>query len=210
VALEPNPAAANDAVTHPHVSGGVLWAGDAAAAIGRALEEGRLADAFCLVRSVLTHYNPASPHVPLEDWAGQDCHECGCNARADDLSPCACCGCDLCEDCLGCCAGCRAGRCQQCLERCPSCEESYCPGCLGRSASSDKACCHTCLRVCAACGAAVAPDELDLQTRFGPCCVPDDMEPEQPSAPGDGTLPIPQAFPTETVHEPPNPPVSVP
>lgn len=77
VAQDSNPAATNDAVTHPHVSDGVLCAGDATVPIQRALEQGRVADAFCLVRSVLTHYNPNSPYVSLDEWGGQDCYECG-------------------------------------------------------------------------------------------------------------------------------------
>ena len=65
IALESNPAAGRDEVPHPHVQGVELCAGDAAGPLERALADGRLADAFLIVRSVLTTYNPASAYVPL-------------------------------------------------------------------------------------------------------------------------------------------------
>ena len=58
-ALDPHPAATNEEVTHPHVSGGSLCAGDASAALTAALASGRLCEFFLLVRSVLTTYNLA-------------------------------------------------------------------------------------------------------------------------------------------------------
>jgi hypothetical protein len=94
IALEPRPAATKSEVTHPHVSGGSLCPGDATLPIQRALEQGRLADAFCLVRGVLTHYNSGSAHVPLSDWGSRDCRECGCHVHTDDLSYCDRCGFD--------------------------------------------------------------------------------------------------------------------
>src|SRR5205823_4305613 len=68
VALDPRPAAGRDEVTHPHVENDALCAGDAAGPLDRAVADGRLADAFLLVRSVLTTYNPASAYVPLAEW----------------------------------------------------------------------------------------------------------------------------------------------
>ena len=80
-ALEPNPASADDLITHPHVKDLSLCAGDAAPAIRTALQEGRLADAFCLVRSVLLTYNARSPHALLAQWDGQECSDCTARTR---------------------------------------------------------------------------------------------------------------------------------
>jgi hypothetical protein len=118
IALDPRPAATKPDVTHPHVSGGSLCAGDATLPIQHALEQGRLADAFCLVRSVLTHYNPSSAHVTLDEWGSQDCHECSGHTHPDDLSACDRCGFDYCAECRGSCAVCGELRCHECLHHC--------------------------------------------------------------------------------------------
>ena len=68
IALEPNPAATDDNVTHPHVSNEILCEGDGCVAIRAALEEGRICDFFTMVRSILNTYNPDSPYVALHDW----------------------------------------------------------------------------------------------------------------------------------------------
>ena len=74
VALNANPAAADSRVTHPHVKSNKLCAGDAKILLGEALEDGRLADAFCIIRSVLRIYNRESPHVRLTEWSGLECY----------------------------------------------------------------------------------------------------------------------------------------
>jgi len=48
-----------------------LCAGEAKPAVAKALEQGRLADAFCLICGVLRHYKPLSPHISLDAWGGQ-------------------------------------------------------------------------------------------------------------------------------------------
>jgi hypothetical protein len=197
VALDPHPAAANHAVTHPHVHTSVLCAGDATVPIQRALEQGRLADAFCLVRSVLTTYNPSSPHVALAEWGGQECRDCGSGTHADDLSYCEPCGHDYCQDCIRCCRTCQESRCGDCLARCPVCQEAFCSSCLLRSAHSGKECCRDCLQTCTACGAGVASDELDEQTRLCPSCCPDEPE-SDPDRPDEENPTIPEHLPTES------------
>jgi len=57
-AIDPHPAATDNAVTHPHVSNDVVCEGDGAAAIRAALEIGRFTDFFAMVRCILTTYNP--------------------------------------------------------------------------------------------------------------------------------------------------------
>ena len=207
VALDPNPAASNDAVTHPHVSDGSLCPGDAWVPIQRALEQGRIADAFCLVRSVLTNYNSNSPYVPLGQWNGVSCHECGYRVDPDDLSTCEGCCDGYCSDCILECGSCEYYRCLACMERCSHCDlrccrdclqacsactERSCPGCRKRcaicaaqlcttcqtqSAHSDKVCCEGCLRDCAGCGAKVASDEIEPSNQFCPTCRTNDAEP---------------------------------
>jgi hypothetical protein len=170
LAQEPNPAASNDSVTHPHVNHDRLCAGEATVPIQRALEQGRLADAFCLVRSVLTHYNPKSAHVPLDDWGGQSCFDCGGNTAPDDLCYCEQCGHDYCEDCISRCATCRESCCNSCLQVCPLCQEWCCSGCLIKRPPSGKVCCRGCCKTCSACAGQFACDELDSQNQQCPAC----------------------------------------
>ncbi|MCX6963421.1 MAG: hypothetical protein NTZ08_13390, partial [Verrucomicrobia bacterium] len=70
VALEPNPASGRDEIVHPHVNGRDLCAGDAEGPVHRALDDGRIVEAFLMIRSVLTTYNRRSPYVSLEAWEG--------------------------------------------------------------------------------------------------------------------------------------------
>lgn len=194
VALDPHPAAANELVTHPHVKDRSLCAGDASVPIRKALEQGRLADAFCLVRSVLNHYNPSSPHVPLDDWADTDstaCYDCGRNVGEDDRCYCEGCGCDFCQECIGSCAGCDEYRCYACMKRCAACEEYCCARCLTACTDSCAVCCRHCRDSCARCGSTVARDDLD-EACLCPSCQ---SKPPQPE-------PIP-----ETKHDPDPEPV---
>lgn len=161
VALDPHPAAANSRVTHPHFKDRSLCAGDASVPIRKALEQGRLADAFCLVRGVLEHYNPDSPHIPLDDWEGTACSDCGRNVGDDDRWGCEGCGGDFCDDCIGNCACCNTTRCHGCLLRCDACNESCCARCLESCAGSGAECCRHCRISCARCGATIARDDCD-------------------------------------------------
>ena len=105
-ALDPHPAASNESVTHPHVSDQRLCPGDAGAAIDTALATGRICDFFLLVRSVLTHYNPGSPYVSLENWGGVGCYDCGYITDPESLSWCGVCERDFCDDCASYCRCC--------------------------------------------------------------------------------------------------------
>lgn len=112
-AIDPHPAATDDAITHPHVSHDVVCEGDGATTIKAALETGRLVDFFTMVRSILTTYNPDSPYVPLTDWHGISCYECGYVMDGEYSYSCT--SCDnavCCESCLddGLCPECREER----------------------------------------------------------------------------------------------------
>ena len=77
IALEPNPAATDENVTHPHVSSEKLCEGDGHVAIRKAIEQGRLCDFFTMVINILQTYNPDSPYVSLDEWDGVCCYDCG-------------------------------------------------------------------------------------------------------------------------------------
>jgi len=145
VALDPNPAATNDAVTHPHVSDEYLCAGDAAASIRAALNEGRICDCLLLIRSILTTYNPSSPYVILEDWHGRACYECGCVVNEDDLYLCDICQREFCPECSSCCRRCEASACLGCLEACSICDEPICPSCMMTCPDCGQRLCRSCL-----------------------------------------------------------------
>jgi len=150
VALEPNPAAGRDDVVHPHVRDGLLCPGDAEDPLVLALAGGRLADGFLLVRNVLTTYNPHSPHVPLEEWAGFACAECGYRADDEDRFTCAACGADVCDSCASYCTACSSARCGQCMEACAACRAPCCPGCL-HTGDAGKEVCPDCVPRCPKC-----------------------------------------------------------
>jgi hypothetical protein len=197
VALEPNPSAANDAVTHPHVKDESLCAGKATVALLKALEQGRIADAFCLVRSVLTHYNPSSPHVSLEAWGGLECADCPRSINGDEAWSCEGCGHDLCEDCRAECTVCTSIRCSACLNPCLVCGEACCRNCLKSSDGSKRHCCANCLVACEVCGAQVASDELADHVSKCP------ISPPQPGTPVNPLISPNLDSSSETLDEPP-------
>ena len=146
IALDPHPAACNDAVTHPHVSEEFLCAGDATVPIQAALAQGRIADLFMLVRSVLQTYNPSSPYVAVGDWEGVSCYECGYTIPPDDGYYCESCDNTHCEECISCCGSCNTYLCRQCMSSCFACEESYCESCLKECTECGEAFCPSCMK----------------------------------------------------------------
>jgi len=146
VALEPHPAATDEAVTHPHVSNEVLCEGDGGAAIKAALEEGRLFDFYEMVCSILATYNLDSPYVPLCDWYGTPCYECG--YVMDDESSYCCSYCEnaVCDQCTHICTTCSEIICGSCVQKCEICEQSLCPTCAKSKCSEcASVCCGSCL-----------------------------------------------------------------
>jgi hypothetical protein len=164
VALEPNPPPNDESVTHPHVKHQRLCAGEATVPLKKAMEQGRLADAFCLIRGVLNHYNPASPHVALDEWDGLECYDCGATMSSSDASRCDECENQICSDC-GCdCGNCSKVLCGSCLVRCAICADRFCEGCLKASAHSKKFCCPRCTTPCSVCKAVLAKGEPNPDT----------------------------------------------
>jgi hypothetical protein len=172
VALDPNPAADNDDVTHPHIKKEKLCAGEASMPIKLALQQGRLADAFSLIRSVLLTYNPHSPHVALEDWDGtaQDCNDCGGSMDVDDAHYCEGCCNDYCSECISSCGVCSETRCVSCLSRCALCEELCCGGCLRAIGKSGRTVCSQCRRLCPTCNAEFSDEEEENGSDQCPAC----------------------------------------
>lgn len=145
-ALDPNPAAPDSEVVHPHVSGGVLCAGEAGAAIRQTLLAGRLSEFFTLVRSVLRTYNPGSPYVRLREWDGLTCADCGYTAAAD---------------CGFTCPGCADFVCDECARSCDACGETRCRSCLTLSQISSDWACPDCEAECEGCSRTCVKNELD-------------------------------------------------
>lgn len=145
VALDPNPAASNEDVPHPHVRGELLCSGEATVPLGNALKEGRLLDAFVLIQRVLQTYNSHSAYVNLESWSGESCEDCGEEMDSDDAYTCERCQNRLCGDCMSSCA---------------SCDGCYCRRCLRRS-NDDELLCERCRGVCRDCGAIALASELE-------------------------------------------------
>ena len=146
IALEPNPSATDEAVTHPHVSNERLCEGDAYAAIRSALQEGRLSDFFTMARSILNTYNPDSPYVSLDDWDGEACYECGYVMSRDDSYYCSFCDRVFCDECTTYCRSCDESICLGCAAKCENCEEPVCPRCTRlRCIKCKIVCCESCI-----------------------------------------------------------------
>lgn len=136
-ALDPNPAATDSGVTHPHVNDEALCEGYGKGAIRAALDEGRFLDFFLLVRQILETYNPSSAYVRIQDWVGTTCVDCGSTTDRDEAILCEHCESDLCSDCGSGCGDCGRINCSECRTVCHGCEADYC---------------RRCLRACDACG----------------------------------------------------------
>ncbi|MCC7423040.1 MAG: hypothetical protein IT428_22420 [Planctomycetaceae bacterium] len=139
LAREPNPAASDEAVTHPHVLNGKLCEGRGAVSLRAALESGRLVDFFTIVDRILHTYHRGSPHSPLSEWGGVCCPGCGDRLSEDDLTPCERCESVLCLGCLSGCPACRGLFCASCLEPCAECRVRTCRSCLSSGAGCGSA-----------------------------------------------------------------------
>ena len=146
LALDPHPAAGNDAVTHPHVSDERVCLGDAMAPVKKALISGRVCDACHLIKAVLKTYNSSSPYIALDQWEGINCYDCGYITHEEEMFYCQACEQDVCDECVSCCKCCETTYCQGCLRDCPACEER---------------CCETCLQSCRECGEVACLNCLD-------------------------------------------------
>ena len=152
-AAEPNPAASDSSVTHPHISSDTLCTGDGYAAIKAALEAGRFADFFTIIRSILNTYNPDSAYVAMEDWEGSPCYECGYTMQSDQIYYCSSCDNSFCDECSACCENCNETICLSCAGRCQVCEVPLCHRCQFECSECERVCCESCLEegICSDC-----------------------------------------------------------
>lgn len=155
IALEPNPAAANDAVTHPHVQDERLCEGDGREAIESALSQGRLGDFFLIISQLLQTYAHGQAYVELSRWQGTPCSDCGARLDDDDRYYCDRCDVDLCGGCSASCEQCERGFCSDCITKCEDCQRSFCESCLTACAGCESKCCQECLEgeMCSTCQA---------------------------------------------------------
>jgi hypothetical protein len=145
IAVDPNPAASNESVTHPHVEDGELCAGEGRIAIRHALAEGRLVDFFLVVANILRTYNHGSAFVTLELWEGRRCMDCGAHTREDEYVSCAQCDRSVCNDCYVYCESCHSTYCSECSSQCAACVERYCNDCLHTCPACQELVCSNCL-----------------------------------------------------------------
>ena len=181
IALEPNPAESREDTTHPHVQDGHICAGDATLPIAAALKEGRIADAFVLMRSVLQTYNQSSPYIALDDWSGRRCQDCDYLVDGEYMYYCDGCERDVCED---------------CYSSCDMCDQGCCCGCLEKDDVSGNRCCSACRYTCSACNRTVDSESFDEETELCPGCLEKqkqeqetdhESEPINPAAPAEPT-----------------------
>jgi hypothetical protein len=144
VALDPNPPAIDDDVTHPHVRNEQLCEGEGVRPIAAALAEGRLLDFFQLVAQILHNYGRGSGYVELDDWEGVSCEDCGRMIRSDDCYYCNRCGVTLCESCDILCESCQESHCSVCMDTCAGCQQNACRDCLATCPKCKRQFCAEC------------------------------------------------------------------
>lgn len=175
VALDPNPAASDSRVTHPHVRDHRLCVGDGEAPMRQALVQRRLYDACLLIRQILQAYGPDSAYVALDQWHGGHCEDCGAGLPEDESIDCNGCESRVCFDCSGHCERCHSGFCGGCLCDCPSCGRSACDNCRASCAACQREVCRHCLhdQDCELCHEDFLQEE--------PSSAPPDAAPEDPA-----------------------------
>jgi hypothetical protein len=187
-ACDPQPAATSNEVTHPHVESNQLCEGDGHPLIRQALQQGRLADFFLIVRQVLKTYNPHSAYVQLDHWSGRDCPDCGNSMCEDELICCPECETDVCGECARDCRSCGSSCCGDCQSICPNCSESICKACLKTCSGCDDSLCAGCLESCSRCHSTQCEDCLDEGLCSDCCSKKEETNPSQtPTADADTT-----------------------
>lgn len=168
IALEPNTAAANPDVTHPHVSCERLCEGDGYVSIARSLEQGRLFDFFSIIENILHTYNPDSPYVSLADWSGVPCYDCGYTISDEEAYYCEQCDRDFCDSCVVYCCSCDLPVCHSCSVECPDCGQIFCRSCTAACTECSQIHCRGCLgdeKICNECTNERKENEHEEQTQ---------------------------------------------
>ena len=160
-ASDPHPAATSDDVTHPHVEAKQLCEGDGGPLIRQALRQGHLADFFLIVRQILETYNSDSAYVPIHQWAGRHCPDCGTSMHEDESIYCSGCETDVCGECARDCLSCGSSMCGDCQSTCSRCGDQTCNSCLKDCSGCDDPVCEGCLTICSRCNSTRCEDCLD-------------------------------------------------
>ena len=145
IALDPNPAATDENVTHPHVTSERLCEGDGCIPIRKALEQGRMCDFFHIIKGILDTYNPDSPYVSIDDWSGVSCYDCGRTIVLDESYYCESCYNSYCESCSTYCHKCDNTICLACSYACPACGEPVCSRCTATCSECGEIFCEDCV-----------------------------------------------------------------
>lgn len=146
IAVEANPAASNEGVTHPHVQDEAVCEGEGKLPIRNSLEQGRLLDFFMIVANLLRTYNSDSPFVSLSEWHGVPCADCGTTVADDEQWSCQRCGTTVCGECYYNCSDCSGTFCSACVTACAGCDESHCDECLKQCSRCHAEHCRACLK----------------------------------------------------------------
>ena len=162
IALDPNPAAKCESITHPHVRDEHLCAGHGYDAIRSALEQGRLYDFFMLINRVLHTYARGEAYSELNDWHWVRCADCDATSSEESRRECPECEAWICEDCGHVCQSCDQDCCGQCAAQCPRCRQWHCPACFQHCGGCHEDICPSCMEgdLCASC----YEDDCDAET----------------------------------------------
>jgi hypothetical protein len=161
VATDPNPAAANESVTHPHVQDDCLCEGDGRASLQLALDEGRICDFFVMIGRLLETYARGRAYVELSEWSGTPCYDCSSSVSQEDSYYCGRCEETLCGDCSEQCEACGSSFCSRCISSCPRCTEPCCQSCLDSCSRCGTSACSSCLTddICETCRELINVDQ---------------------------------------------------
>jgi hypothetical protein len=145
IAVDANPAATNEGVTHPHVQDEAVCEGEGRQMIRSALEQGRLLDFFVIIATLLRTYNSGSPYVALSDWGGAECADCGGTMSDDGRWTCEKCETTVCGGCYQNCSDCDGIYCDECTTSCDGCDETRCRSCVAVCSVCHDEFCEACL-----------------------------------------------------------------
>jgi hypothetical protein len=188
-ACDPQPAATSDVVTHPHVEANQLCEGDGRPLIRQALQQGRLADFFLIVRQILQTYNSASAYVQLDQWSGRNCPDCGTLLNEDESIHCSNCEADVCGECARDCHTCGSSFCDECLTTCSRCSDLTCNSCLNSCSGCGDSICEGCLENCSRCHSTQCEDCLDEGLCSDCCSQEEETDSSQVSIENDNAVP---------------------
>ncbi len=153
LAVDANPAASNEGVTHPHVQDEAVCEGEGRRPIQQALEQGRLLDFFLIVINLLRTYNPGSPYVAISDWHGVECSDCS----------------SICDEDRWTCEKCETTVCGECYISCPQCDGIYCNYCVSCCQGCEENHCTDCMKTCSRCRAELCKGCFDNNERCSDC-----------------------------------------